>query len=117
MTYIHVHVHVKYMYLPKNPPEAISERLKNFHETAPRPSIGLVHGAHVYSNGGSPPLLYKTTLWFPLTFSKCNPDVINPRRACAGRVTAVVWCVCVSVILIPANRAIRRPTKGSSGLS
>ena len=26
--------------------------------------------------------------------------IINPRRACAARVTVVVLCVCVSVILI-----------------
>ena len=48
---------------------------------------------------------------------------INPQRACLARVTAVVLCVCVclcvrlSVTLNPANRALRRPTKGSSGFS
>ena len=47
--------------------------------------------------------------------------IVNPRRACAARVTAVVpfvcLCVCLSVTLISANQALRRPTKGSSGFS
>ena len=31
--------------------------------------------------------------------AKGNKHVINPRRACAARVTVVVLCVCVSVCL------------------
>ena len=45
--------------------------------------------------------------------------LVNPRRACASRITAVILCVCVclSVTLILANQAIRHPTKGSSDFS
>ena len=47
--------------------------------------------------------------------------VINPRRACAERVTVVVSCVCVSVCLsehaILAVRAIRSITKDAIVLS
>ena len=42
---------------------------------------------------------------------QCCLDLINPRRACAARVTVVVLCVCLSVCLsttILAPRATRR---------
>ena len=44
---------------------------------------------------------------------------INPRRACATRVTVVVLCVCmcVSVFSILPSHAFRRPTRGISGYS
>ena len=33
-----------------------------------------------------------------LNLDSCNlSNVDNPRRACAARVSVVVWCVCVSV--------------------
>ena len=44
-----------------------------------------------------------------------STTIINPRRACAERVTVVVSCVCVSVCLsehaILAVRAVRSITK------
>ena len=45
--------------------------------------------------------------------------VINPRRACAARVTVVVLCVCVCVFPWPssATRATKRQTKHTGGLS
>ena len=59
--------------------------------------------------------------WTRVRPSLRQKSIINPRRACAARVTAVVLCVCLcvclSVTLIPANRALRHPTKGSSGFS
>ena len=33
----------------------------------------------------------------------CVPSLINPRRACAARVTVVVLCVCVCVSLSHRN--------------
>ena len=42
------------------------------------------------------------------------PSIINPRRACAERVTVVVWCVCMYVChahAILAVRAIKSVTK------
>ena len=55
--------------------------------------------------------------------------IVNPRRACAARVTVVVLCVCLSVCLsvcmyvclsehaILAVRAVRSITKGAIVLS
>ena len=44
---------------------------------------------------------------------------INPRRACAARVTVVVLCVCmcVSVFSILPSHAFRHPMRGISGYS
>ena len=46
-------------------------------------------------------------------------SVINPRRACAARVTVVVLCVCVCVCPRPssATRATKRQTRHTGGLS
>ena len=51
-----------------------------------------------------------------------EPDtVINPRRACAARVTVVVPCVCVCVCVFPrpssATRATKRQTRHTGDLS
>ena len=43
--------------------------------------------------------------------------IINPRRACAERVTVVVSCVCLSAHAILAVRAIRSITKDAIVLS
>ena len=47
------------------------------------------------------------------------PVIINPRRACAARVTVVVLCVCVCVCPRPssATRATKRQTRHTGGLS
>ena len=48
-------------------------------------------------------------------------NIINPRRACAARVTVVVLCVCLSVCMsehaILAVRAVRSITKDAIVLS
>ena len=46
-------------------------------------------------------------------------QLINPRRACAARVTVVVLCVCVCVCPRPssATRATKRQTRHTGGLS
>ena len=48
-----------------------------------------------------------------------SPPIINPRRACAARVTVVVPCVCVSVCpgLASATHATTRPSRHTYGLS
>ena len=45
--------------------------------------------------------------------------LVNPRRACAARVTVVVLCVCVCVCPrpLPATRATKRQTRHTGGLS
>ena len=45
--------------------------------------------------------------------------LVNPRRACAARVTVVVPCVCVSVCpgLASATHATTRPSRHTYGLS
>ena len=47
--------------------------------------------------------------------------IINPRRACAARVTVVVPCVCVCVCVFPrpssATRATKRQTRHTGDLS
>ena len=51
------------------------------------------------------------------------PEVINPRRACAARVTVVILCVCVCVSvsvcpgLASATHATTRPSRHTYGLS
>ena len=40
---------------------------------------------------------------------------INPRRACAARVTVLGLCVCLSVSSNPASRAIMHPTRNTNG--
>ena len=47
-------------------------------------------------------------------FPEC---LINPRRACAARVTVVVLCVCVCPRPSSATRATKRQTRHSGGLS
>ena len=48
-------------------------------------------------------------------------SIINPRRACAARVTVVVLCVCVCVCVCPrpssATRATKRQTRHTGSLS
>ena len=52
-----------------------------------------------------------------------STPIINPRRACAARVTVVVPCVCVSVCvsacpgLSSATHATTRPSRHTYGLS
>ena len=48
--------------------------------------------------------------------AKC---IVNPRRACAARVTVVVPCVCVCVFPRPssATRATKRQTRHTGDLS
>ena len=43
--------------------------------------------------------------------------VINPRRACAARVTVVVLCVCLSVTLNLTSRVFVRLTKDMTYLT
>ena len=50
----------------------------------------------------------------------CVTNVINPRRACAARVTVVVLSFCLSVCLLPRLlplRATRRPISDTNGFS
>ena len=44
-------------------------------------------------------------------------SIINPRRACAARVTVVVLCVCVCPRPSSATRATKRQTRHTGGLS
>ena len=48
-------------------------------------------------------------------------SIVNPRHACAARVTVVVPCVCVCVCVFPrpssATRATKRQTRHTGGLS
>ena len=37
----------------------------------------------------------------------CVPSLINPRRACAARVTVVVLCVCVCVCVCLSHRNLK----------
>ena len=48
-----------------------------------------------------------------------SAEFVNPRRACAARVTVVVPCVCVSVCpgLASATHATTRPSRHTYGLS
>ena len=47
-----------------------------------------------------------------------NTSLINPRRACAARVTVVVLCVCVGVSVCPGlSSAIHATTRPTHGLS
>ena len=51
--------------------------------------------------------------------TQCH-DLINPRRACAVRVTVVVLSFCLSVCLLPRFlllRATRRPISDTNGFS
>ena len=43
--------------------------------------------------------------------------IVNPRRACARRVTVVVLCVCLSVFSILPSHTVRHPTRGISSYS
>ena len=50
----------------------------------------------------------------------CLWIIINPRRACAARVTVVVVSFCLSVCLLPRFlplRATRRPISDTNGFS
>ena len=59
----------------------------------------------------------------PMALVFCPFDSINPRRACAARVTVVVLCVCVvcCVFVCPgrssATHATKRQTRHTHGLS
>ena len=56
----------------------------------------------------------------PLVYCQCL-GIVNPRRACAARVTVVVLCVCVCLSVSPhailAVRAITSKTKDTIVLS
>ena len=47
----------------------------------------------------------KNTMFLGITVSD-QTMIINPRRACAARVTVLALCVCVSVCLLPATNCI-----------
>ena len=49
----------------------------------------------------------KNTMFLGITVSD-QTMIINPRRACAARVTVLALCVCVSVCLLPATNCILR---------
>ena len=51
------------------------------------------------------------------TFAFSSVCIINPRRACAARVTVLGLCVCLSVISNLTSRAIMRPTRDTNGFS
>ena len=55
------------------------------------------------------------------TGSATAGTMVNPRRACAARVTVVVLCVCVCVFVCPgrssATHATKRQTRHTHGLS
>ena len=56
-------------------------------------------------------------------YTKASADVINPRRACAARVTVVALCVCVCVCVFvcpgrsSATHATKRQTRYTHGFS
>ena len=64
-------------------------------------------GRALYSDGegplsrcsGLPISLYYTDREHMIKFSSAIQDAINPRRACAARVTVLALCVCLSVCL------------------
>ena len=61
------------------------------------------------------------TVTTPLLSDQGVLYVVNPRRACAARVTVVVLCVCVCVCVCPgrspATHATKRQTRHTHGLS
>ena len=70
--------------------------------------------------GIPPPHLPHTIIHVHLSHYTCISTVINPRRACAARVTVVVLCVCLSVCLsttILALRATRRLMSDTNSFS
>ena len=57
--------------------------------------------------------------YYAILYLQAFEVVINPRRACAARVTVVVPCVCVCVFPRPssATRATKRKTRHTGDLS
>ena len=51
------------------------------------------------------------------TEAPVGTSIVNPRRACAARVTVLGLCVCMSVSSNLASRAIMRPTRNTNGFS
>ena len=45
----------------------------------------------------APYLMAVYSMYVAVSSNSAIADIINPRRACAARVTVVVLCVCVSV--------------------
>ena len=71
---------------------------------------------------GSLPLAHNafTSLLTVLRYIRCIRYIINPRRACAARVTVVVLCVCLFVCLsetILALQATRRLMSDTNSFS